>query len=170
MSFQTLAIPTSVSDYDGNIYDVILIGNQIWMGENLKTTHYSDGTAITNVTDNTGWITAGAAYCWYENNYDTYGSVYGALYNWKAVDPASNGNKNLCPIGWHVPTDTEWTTLTTFITNDGHSGTEGTALKSTTGWSSGGNGTDNYGFAALPGGFRGYGDGTFYDVGFGGYF
>ncbi len=75
-------------------------------------------------------------------------SEYGRLYNWYAVDDA----RGLCPSGWHVPTDGEWTDLEDFITSQGFSGTEGTALKSTYGWTGGGNGTDDFGFSALPGG------------------
>ena len=73
---------------------------------------------------------------------------YGRLYNWYAVDDA----RSLCPSGWHVPTDGEWTDLENHISSQGFSGTEGTALKSTYGWYNGGNGTDDFGFSALPGG------------------
>ncbi len=75
---------------------------------------------------------------------------YGRLYNWYAVDDA----RSLCPSGWHVPTDGEWTDLENYISSQGFSGTEGTALKSTYGWYNGGNGTDDFGFSALPGGYR----------------
>ena len=77
-------------------------------------------------------------------------SEYGRLYNWYAVDDA----RGLCPSGWHVPTDGEWTDLEDYITSQGFSGTEGTALKSTYGWNWCGNGTDDFGFSALPGGSR----------------
>ena len=89
-------------------------------------------------------------------------SEYGRLYNWYAVDDA----RGLCPSGWHVPTDGEWTDLEDFITSQGFSGTEGTALKSTYGWYDGGNGTDDFGFSALPGGYRRYYDGDFDDAGY----
>ena len=82
---------------------------------------------------------------------------YGRLYNWYAVDDA----RGLCPSGWHVPTDGEWTDLENHITSQGFSGTEGTALKATYGWNGGGNGTDDFGFSALPGGGRYYNDGYF---------
>ena len=75
---------------------------------------------------------------------------YGRLYNWYAVDDA----RGLCPSGWHVPTDGEWTDLENYISSQGFSGTEGTALKSTYGWYNGGNGTDDFGFSAHPGGGR----------------
>jgi uncharacterized protein (TIGR02145 family) len=91
-------------------------------------------------------------------------SEYGRLYNWYAATDAAG----LCPSGWHVPTDGEWTDLENHISSQGFSGTEGTALKSTYGWSNGGNGTDDFGFSALPGGFRSD-FGYFNDAGDGGY-
>jgi len=70
-------------------------------------------------------------------------------------NPVPTGHvQGICPTGWHIPTGDEWTELTTYVSNNGHSGTEGTALKSTSGWNSGGNGTDNFGFTGLPAGFR----------------
>jgi len=76
-----------INDVDGNTYKTILIGTQTWMAENLKTTKYNDGTAISNVTNNTTWtgLTTGA-YCWYNNDAATNKATYGALYNWLAVD------------------------------------------------------------------------------------
>jgi uncharacterized protein (TIGR02145 family) len=97
----------TVKDYDGNIYKTIKIGNQVWMAENLKTTKLNNGTDITLETDPTAWrnlTTPG--YCWYNNDSITYAKTYGALYNWYS---ASIGN--LCPTGWHVPTDEEWKEL-----------------------------------------------------------
>jgi uncharacterized protein (TIGR02145 family) len=142
-----------VTDIDGNSYSSVIIGNQEWITENLKTTTYNDGTSIELVVDNTDWYynTTGA-YCWYDNDKAQYAETYGALYNWYAVETG-----NLCPDGWHVPTDEEWTTLENFLANNGHEGSEGIALKSNYGWSSGHNsyGTDDYGFTALPGGVRG---------------
>ena len=89
-----------VLDIDGNSYNTVKIGNQIWMKENLKTTKYNDGTAIPNITDNTQWsnLTSGA---WvYYNNDATNNAKYGKLYNGYAISPTANGNKNVCPIGW----------------------------------------------------------------------
>ena len=153
----------TVTDIDGNTYNIVNIGTQTWMAENLKVTKFPNGTAIPLIIDSTAWANLGDndyAYCYYDNtaaNRDT----YGALYTYAAA-------KDACPTGWHLPSDAEWTELETYISNDGHSGTEGTALKSTTGWNSSGsrsgNGTDNYGFAALPGGYR-RNDGTFLIIG-----
>ncbi|MGC1391231.1 MAG: FISUMP domain-containing protein, partial [Bacteroidales bacterium] len=155
-----VAVTPVYNDNDGNSYDAIGIGFQIWMKENLKTTKYGDGTSIPNVTDNTTWagLTSGA-YCWYNNNATDYKATYGALYNWYSLDAASNGNKNLCPTGWHVPSDDEWTTLSDYL---GGESVAGEKLKEagTAHWISPNTGTNESGFTALPGGSR-YLDGTF---------
>ena len=141
---------TSITDADGNTYTSVIIGEQEWMVENLRTTKYADGTPIPNVTDSNQWrdLKTGA-WCNYENDSSQYEATYGKLYNWYAVETGK-----LCPTGWHVPTDAEWTVLTDYLAANGHSGSEGTALKSTSGWNSDGNGTDAYGWLALPGGGR----------------
>ncbi len=94
-------------EYSGQAYQIIQIGSQTWFAENLKTIKYNDNTDIPNITDNTSWQndTAGA-YSWYNNNEATYKDTYGALYNFYAVNTGK-----LCPTGWHVPSDDEWTTL-----------------------------------------------------------
>ena len=140
---------STTTDADGNVYTSSTIGTQEWMSENLRTTKYSDGTAIPNLTDDTEWAndTTGA-WSHYDND-NQYDTIYGKLYNWYAIETGK-----LCPTGWHVPTDAEWTVLEEYLTANGHSGTEATALKSTSGWNSGGNGTDDYGWNGLPGGSR----------------
>ena len=153
--FFSLVITSSVeygegaTDVDGNTYKSVIIGEQEWMAENLKTSKYNDGTAIPNLIDDTEWAndTTGA-WCNYEN-YNQYYATYGKLYNWYAVETGK-----LCPTGWHVPTDAEWTVLTDYLTANGHSGAEGSALKATSGWNNYGNGTDDYGWNGLPGGNR----------------
>jgi uncharacterized protein (TIGR02145 family) len=157
----------TVTDIDGNVYNTDLIGTQVWMVENLKTTKYNDGTAIPNITVEApvgeAWsgLTTGA-YCDYDNN-PANSTTYGRLYNWFAVDNnaatkvASNGGKNVCPTGWHVPTDIDWITLTT---NLGGVSVAGGKLKETgtTHWLSPNTGaTNEVGFIALPGGYRNYG-------------
>ena len=175
MTFTTTSFIT-VTDVDGNTYNTVTIGSQVWFQENLKTTKYNDGTAIPNVTDNTAWTNLiTGAYCWY-NNDETNKNTYGALYNWFAVDNnsatkvASNGSKNVCPTGWHIPTDVEWTTLIDFLIINGYNW-DGTvtdnkiakSLASTSGWTTwpiaGTVGNDQAsnnrtGFTALPGGAR----------------
>jgi uncharacterized protein (TIGR02145 family) len=150
----------TVTDIEGNIYNTVTIGTQTWMAENLKTTKYNDGTAIPNVTVDATWaaLTTGA-YSDYSNT-PANSTTYGRLYNWYAVDNnaatkmASNGGKNVCPTSWHIPTDAEWTTLTTYL---GGESIAGGKLKETgtTHWLSPNMGaTNETGFSALPGGFR----------------
>ena len=164
---------SSVPDYDGNAYATVSIGTQCWTTSNLKVTKYNDGTAIPDETANTGgWggLNTGA-----RTDYtgatgiplgQTYVSTYGYLYNWYAAKGIATAGsptyKNICPIGWHVPTDTEWFTLTNYL------GTTppGNAMKSTgtTYWSSQSTGTNNSsGFSALPGGRR-VNDGSFSNI------
>jgi uncharacterized protein (TIGR02145 family) len=141
----------SMTDQDGNTYKTITIGTQIWMAENLRTTKYNDGTSIQNVTDSYQWedLTTGA-YCNYKNtsNTDTI-ATYGRLYNWYAVNTGK-----LAPKGWHVPSDAEWTTLTTYL---GGENLAGGKLKESDliHWKNPNTGaTNETGFTALPGGYR----------------
>ncbi|MFA4907903.1 MAG: FISUMP domain-containing protein [archaeon] len=154
----------TVIDIDGNTYQTVKIGNQWWMAENLKVTHYRNGEAIPNVTDNTAWsnLTTGA-YCNYENN-STNVDTYGRLYNWYAVDDS----RNIAPTGWHVPTDAEWQTLVDYL---GGESVAGGKMKETgtTHWRSPNTGaTNESGFSALPGGYR-HNDGTYNHVGYDGH-
>ncbi len=145
-------------DGDGNNYETVVIGNQVWFAENLKTTKYNDGTPISLVEFD--WQnTNSPAYCWYDNNRQTYEDD-GALYNWYVVNPSSNGGKNPCPQGWHVPTSADWGNLESYLSQNGFSGKEGEALKSTVGWANSGNGTDDFGFSAYPTNYR-FRDGSF---------
>ena len=107
----TPPVPETVTDIDGNTYQTVKIGNQVWMAENLKVTHYRSGDAIPNVTDNTDWILlTTSAYCNYDNNVDNV-ATYGRLYNWYAV----NDSHNIAPVDWHVPTYAELQTLVDFL-------------------------------------------------------
>jgi len=151
----------AVVDIDGNIYTTVTIGTQVWMASNLKTTKYNDGTTIPNVKDNGTWGSATTgAWCDYGDN-SSNSTTYGKLYNWYAVDNneatkvASNGGKNICPAGWHVPTDADWTTLTDYL---GGFSVAGDKLKETgtSHWISNTAATNSSGFTALPGGYRKY--------------
>ncbi|HRW67942.1 fibrobacter succinogenes major paralogous domain-containing protein [Lentimicrobium sp.] len=147
----------SVTDIDGNVYIIIEIGPQSWLGQNLKTTRYNDGTPIPLQTDAGIWDTLSThAYCWYENDI-AYKEPYGALYNWHVINMAENGGKNVCPIGWHVPEDDEWTALTDYL--GGHTVAGGKLKEAgTTHWTPPNSGaTNETGFTALPGGERGTG-------------
>ncbi len=166
-----------VIDIDGNIYKTVKMGNQIWMAENLKVTHYRNGMQIQSVTDSSIWkdLKIGA-YCNYKNN-PLNGLIYGRLYNWYAVIDS----QNIAPKGWHVPTDEEWKELEVFLgmsqshaDSSGQRGTiEGGKMKST-GTIQEGDGlwrtpntgaTNDVGFSALPGGSRIFWDGSFRSIG-----
>ncbi len=165
-----------IFDIDGNMYNTVQIGSQCWMDENLKTTTYRNGTPIPNVTGNSNWHNlATGAYVWYDNDI-SWKDPYGALYNWYATVDV----KGLCPSGWHVPTNDEWSTLTNFIGGIGPP--HGNELKSCRQINSplGGDcnttehprwnehymhfGTDDYVFSAVPGGSR-FNYGIFQDIG-----
>jgi len=97
----------NVEDIDGNVYHTVTIGSQTWMIENLKTTHYNNNTPIPMITDSAAWRNLKTpGYCWYNNDSTTNKNVFGALYNWYAVDTVL-----LAPTGWHVPTQDDWTVL-----------------------------------------------------------
>jgi len=141
----------SVSDIDGNVYKTIQIGSQVWMAENLKTTKFNNGTPIPNVINNNEWrnlTTPG--YSWYNNDALTFKTTYGALYNWYTV----TDNRKLCPDGWHIPTNTDWTALQTYL--GGGSYTSGKLKETGTAhWPSPNViGTNETGFTSLPGGKR----------------
>jgi len=173
-------MPT-ITDSDGNVYNTVLIGNQCWMKENLKTSSFRNGTPIEYPgNNNNAWKnnTTGA-YCWYNNDISLK-DLYGALYNWNAVSSASG----ICPTGWHIPSHEEWIALTNTL--GGNFNMNAYEIKScrqvnsplggecTTsehprwnadnlGW-----GTDEYGFSGLPGGSRSW-DGFLYSsIGFSG--
>jgi uncharacterized protein (TIGR02145 family) len=152
ISFKSIAQESTVTvkDIDGNVYKTVTIGKQVWMAENLKTTKYKDGTPIPLVTEIFKWAALNTAgYCWYFNDETANKNKYGALYNWFSLNTG-----NLCPTGWHVPTDEEWTTLITYLGGDSVAGGK---LKEagTTHWSSPNTGaTDDSGFTALPSGSR----------------
>jgi uncharacterized protein (TIGR02145 family) len=148
---------STVQDIDGNTYNTITIGSQVWITENLKTTKYSDGTTIPLVTDPGAWQAQPTpGYTFYNNDGATYQADYGALYNFYAIDPATNGGKNVCPTGWHVPYDGEWTVLTDYL---GGEALAGGKLKETglTHWlSPNSDATNSSGFTAFGGGARNY--------------
>jgi uncharacterized protein (TIGR02145 family) len=155
---------TPVTDIEGNLYNTVKIGNQIWMAENLKVEKLKNNTPIPIVSDNTAWISLSTpGLCWFENNV-AHKSIFGAIYNWFAVESG-----NLCPAGWHVPSDTEYNTLEISLGMSpsevdvwGFRGTDqGTQLKSTVTWNAGGNGSNSSGFNAKAGGYRQWTEGSF---------
>ncbi len=140
----------TITDVDGNVYQTITIGNQVWMAENLKVTHYRNGDPIPNVTGSSSWsdLSTGA-FCEYGNDINNV-ATYGRLYNWYAV----NDSRNIAPSGWHVPSDAEWQTLVDYL---GGANIAGVKMKEagTVHWNSPNLGaTNESGFSALPGGHR----------------
>jgi uncharacterized protein (TIGR02145 family) len=176
ISFITSSEGTFITDIDGNIYKTVTIGMQVWMAENLKTTKYRNGDLIGTTSPSTldisGEITP--KYQWaYEGN-ESNVETYGRLYTWYAA----TDSRKVCPTGWHLPTDEEWTTLTDYLTNNGYgydvTGTQiAKSIASKTGWSSSsvvgsiGNyqaNNNSSGFTALPSGYR-YFYGSFSSIG-----
>jgi uncharacterized protein (TIGR02145 family) len=149
--FTSLFPQTTVKDRDGNIYMTIRIGNQIWISENLKTTKFNDGKPIDLVTGDKAWGSLSKpGFCYFDNNPENK-DIYGALYNWYAVN-----TKKLCPEGWHVPADEEWRTMVNLL---GGNNVAGDKLKES-GYEHWKNHllapTNDYDFTALPGGTRLY--------------
>ncbi|HRH69013.1 MAG TPA: FISUMP domain-containing protein [Flavobacteriales bacterium] len=165
----------TVTDIDGNVYRTVQIGGQCWMAENLRTATYRDGSDIPNVTGNTAWAQLNSgAWCNY-NNSPANDAIYGKLYNWYAAS-----NPNICPQGWHVPTDAEWQQLESALGMPagelGQTGLRGGAqnvggkMKTTTLWNAPNTGaTNESGFSGLPGGIRFFSDGAFSSLGYSGY-
>jgi uncharacterized protein (TIGR02145 family) len=169
-SFTTTLESTTVTDYDGNVYQIVEIGNQVWMAENLKTTHYANGTSLvdgTNAGDIYGDYTSKFYFAY--NNDESNVSTYGKLYTWEAAMNGSassssnpSGVQGVCPNGWHMPSTAEWDELTDYLGGQNSGG----KLKETgyTHWNEPNSGASNSsGFTALPGGMRFY-DGTFYSL------
>ena len=152
---------TTVTDIDDNVYHTVIIGNQVWMAENLKTTHYRNGDTVANVVDSKDWdeLFSGA---WCDiNNHSPNADVFGHLYNWYAL----NDPRGLCPVGWRIPTDDDWTIMAEFLGGEQVSGGK---LKETDTlyWHSPNTGATNVtGFSGLPGGSR-QKDGPFWYFGY----
>lgn len=173
LSFKTYNYD-AVSDIDENYYNIITIGTQVWMTENLRTTRYADNTGISAVADNPTWAAlVTPAYCWYNNDL-SYKDSYGALYNWYAA-----GTGKLCPTAWRVPSDADWTVLIDYLINSGYgyvnTGNEvGKSMAAKSGWTTSsitgtiGNdqaGNNRSGFSAIPEGDRSPSNGDFYILG-----
>jgi uncharacterized protein (TIGR02145 family) len=169
ITIKMIASAGTVTDADGNVYQTMRIGNQVWMAENLRVTKYNDGSPILLDTSTVTWNAITPKYCFYKNttNSDSI-KKYGALYNWYVVSPANP--KKIAPTGWHVPTDAEWDTLQNYLVAKGYNWDEtitgnkiAKSLAAKTDWvTSTGTGTigcdltknNSSGFSALPGGGR----------------
>lgn len=169
-----VSVSQSVTDIDGNIYSVVKIADKLWMSEDLKTTRLNDGTEIPKITDPLEWgKQQEPAYCWYKND-EKYVNEFGSLYNWYTVT-----TDKICPQGWYVPSDSDWTDLENYLENNGYNydgsvdpdsdrktnNMIGKSLASITEWKqSSKEGTigntdfpetrNKTGFNALPGGYR----------------
>jgi uncharacterized protein (TIGR02145 family) len=171
-----------LADIDGNTYRTVTVGTQTWMAENLRTTHYADGTPIPKAADQADWAALtdeSEAYCWYNNDSARNANPFGALYTWAAAmkgAPSStavpSGIQGVCPTGWHLPSDAEFTTLVSYLLANGYNydGTTtgnkiGKAIADTSRWqASVGEGTvgnsdypayrNKSGLSAVPGGYR----------------
>ena len=141
---------TLLTDIEGNLYNVIEIGNQVWMQENLKTTKYNDGESIPRYTilSPSGWrdLTT-PVYCYNNNDSISYHDVYGPLYNGFTVETGK-----LCPVGWHIPTDDEFSILATYLGGESVAGGKLKELGTVHWWSPNTGATNESGFTALPGG------------------
>ncbi|MBO4504687.1 MAG: hypothetical protein J5730_07760, partial [Bacteroidales bacterium] len=197
VTFTTLAVPVgdaqpcpnnpTVTDYDGNVYNTVQIGNQCWMKENLRTTHYADGTAITlkgNVPTSSSNLSSTAEYYYIPNGNTSIVATYGYVYNWPAVMHGAtsssanpSGVQGICPTGWHLPSSAEWDQLASYVSSvfvyrcNGSSNYIAKALCSNEGWSASSSvcrvGNDMSannltGFNAMPaGGNGGFGQGFY---------
>jgi uncharacterized protein (TIGR02145 family) len=170
--------PKIITDIDGNVYKTVKIGKQVWMAENLKTTKYRNGDLIGTTTITVGKTRPDSLFKYYNQRnkpkcqwaYDgneSNAATYGRLYTWYVV----TDNRNVCPSGWHIPSNAEWTTLYDYLTNNGygyhgHGGNIGKSIASTSGWTTtslpgqvGNDQTSNNssGFTGLPAGYSIYG-------------
>lgn len=174
VSFTTSWDNSTITDYDGNVYNTIQIGDQVWMSENMKAIHYSNGSSIPLVEGTSEWdalTETDKAYCWY-NNSPSIGNTYGALYTWAAIMNGAesssanpSGVQGICPASWHLPSDAEWKQLELYLgmsqaeaNLEGNRGTDvGGKLKESGAayWNSPNTGaTNESGFTARPAGRR----------------
>jgi uncharacterized protein (TIGR02145 family) len=143
-------------DFDGNVYTIVTIGTQTWMAENLIVTHFRNGDKIPELTDKTAWSNRTSGACCNYNNDSNNVSIYGRLYNYYAL----TDERNICPQGWHIPSETEWKLLCNYLGNDSLVG-EKLKENGTEHWLSPNlKATNEYGFSGLPGGYRSF-DGDF---------
>jgi uncharacterized protein (TIGR02145 family) len=141
---------TPLSDIEGNVYRTVIIGDQVWMAENLRTTKYFDNSEIPYVSDNTAWSKLSSpACCWYKNDESKKDQKYGLLYNWFTINTGK-----LCPTGWHIPSEDEWITLTNYLGGESYAGGKLKELGIGHWTSPNAGASDIFGFSALPGGYR----------------
>jgi uncharacterized protein (TIGR02145 family) len=179
--FMDTSLIGTLTDYDGNVYNTVIIGNQEWMQENLKVTHYADGTELIYIEDAIEWADLNygnplKAFCYYNNNINGEAEIYGAMYTATAamngLDTSNtnpSGLQGVCPDGWHIPSDTEWSELTDYLGGNMYAGGK---LKEagTDHWNEPNTGaTNETSFTGLPGGLRFGSEGQFDHIGNWGY-
>ncbi len=161
LTFISSSVSAQVTDIDGNVYQTVTIGTQVWMKENLKVTHFQNGDAIPNILDNTQWNNlSSTGFCWFNNDEITYKNSNGGYYNFYAVAD----NRNICPAGWNVPNDNDWKILEIYLgmsqaqadATDWRGTDQGSKIKNVTGWTGGSLNSNSTGFSALPVGIRSY--------------
>lgn len=156
-----MSILSNLFNKNNKTFNIVKIGNQEWMSENLNAIRFRNGNLILETKTDEEWVKAGRnrqpAWCYYGNN-PSNGKKYGKLYNWYAV----NNPGGLAPNGWHVPGKDEWNALVNLLGGKEKAGTE---MKLDHGWGDGSNGNNSSGFSGLPGGYRSYDDGTFGAIG-----
>lgn len=157
---------TPMADIDGNLYNILIIGNQIWLKENLKASRFNDNEPIALVSDNVTWNTLSTpAFCYYKNDKVFYGESYGALYNWFAVNTGK-----LCPVGWHVPYEADWLALADYVGGENIAGAKLKERGFLHWYSPNLDASNEFGFTAMAGGFRsGLFSGSFRANGFRGF-
>ena len=162
-SYDSVKVGFALVDYDGNSYSTVKIGNQTWMAENLRTTSYRNGNPITNITNPNEWDGNFSLGAWAHYNNDSQNeNPYGKLYNGYAI------SGNVCPVGWHVPTDAEWTELSDFLGGENVAGWKMKSIGTEYWQSPNTDATNESGFSGLPGGNRNI-NGTFGSIGEGGW-
>ena len=150
-----------VKDYDGSVYKTLKIGSKVWMAENLRSTHYRNGEPIPDIKDSKQWnILTSGAFCELNNNQD-YTKAFGLLYNWYTIADI----RNVCPGGWHVPSESEWDSMGSFLSGENENGEA--AVKSAGKIAPDLIKINESMFKVLPEGFRGY-EGEFTGLGYGG--
>ena len=149
----------NITDIDGNSYKTVIIGTQQWMADNLKVSKFNNGTNLTHLTDPKLWGDLIKELAWTNYNHNSaLDEKYGKLYNWFALSPTMNGNRNICPIGWHVPSLSEWSILTEYLGGDSIAGGK-MKEKGTNSWKSPNVDASNMSlFNGLPGGALNSGD------------
>jgi len=157
-------------DIDGNVYETVWIGEQLWMAENLKVTHYNNGDAITHITNEEHWGSLDEGQYGVYDDEPTNANIYGNIYNWAVIGDI----RGICPVGWHVPSDDEYTVLTDFLGGESVAGgkmkeaglehwnydSDQISLEA----------TNESGFTGLPAGHRNTNSGDYIYMGFYGYF